>query len=76
MQIVRHKPVARGVTELMYVGDDEADKIAIAKPTVGVADAVAGAIGLYLALTKSTTGIRLAGAGICTAVAYRWYKYH
>jgi hypothetical protein len=24
MQVIQHKPVARGVTQLMYVGDDQA----------------------------------------------------
>ena len=30
MQVVHHKPAARGVTQLMYVGDDQAVEGAIA----------------------------------------------
>lgn len=33
MQITHHKPVARGVSQLMYVGDDQAVERALAIPT-------------------------------------------
>jgi hypothetical protein len=33
MQITHHKPAARGVTQLMYVGDDQAVETATQPPT-------------------------------------------
>lgn len=33
MHIVHHKPAARGVSQLMYVGDDQAVENAVTAPT-------------------------------------------
>lgn len=43
MQIERHRPVARGVNQLMYVGDDQAVESAVRMPSPLVLVAIAAA---------------------------------
>lgn len=45
VRVTQHAPAARGVTQLMYVGDDQAVESAIAAPGTLVALAVIGVIG-------------------------------
>ncbi len=63
MQIEYHKPAARGVATLMYVGDDQAVERAVAAPTpleMGL-----GVLGVALALLGRGT---LRGLGVATAL--------
>ena len=72
MQIVRHRPAARGVTELMYVGDDQAVENAVAgRPTTD--EFLAGLASALIAL-KSKGLLQVAGASIASVIAYRWYN--
>lgn len=48
-KIIHHKPYARGVSQLMYVGDDEAVEKALAMRTVGLG--IAGVV-LWMILSK------------------------
>ena len=71
MNISYKQPADRGVTTLMYVGDDEAVDKAVAAPSpkeLGVA-AVAAIVALQ---SKGIT--RLAAAGIAGWIGYRAYK--
>ena len=65
VQIVKHKPVTRGVTELMYVGDDEAieKSTAISPPRMAMA-----AAGLLAALCAKSGFVKAVGWGIVTDV--------
>lgn len=71
MLINYNQPAERGVTTLMYVGDDEAVEKAVAAPSakqLGLA-ALAAIIALQ---TKGLT--RLAAAGVAAFIGYRVYK--
>lgn len=48
MQIVNHKPAARGVSQLMYVGDDQAVEHATGGLSTPVKLAIAGALAWWL----------------------------
>ena len=61
MKIVKHPPITRGVTELMYVGDDDAVEKATAF-TPGAKLALASmAAGLWLAYFGKTTTAKQVG---------------
>lgn len=74
MKIERHAPVARGVSHLMYVGDDVATDPPTANPgglstaekLAGVA-AVAGYLGTR-GITKAISGI------VAVVIGYRWVR--
>jgi hypothetical protein len=53
MQIVHHKPAARGVSQLMYVGDDQAVEGATSAISLPVKIAIAAAIGWLLLRSKA-----------------------
>lgn len=67
MKIVRHRPITRGVTELMYVGDDDAVDKATAN-MVAAKSLVIGAGVLIWALGKKrstrTAGLVVSGVGL------------
>lgn len=63
-------PMSRGVTHLMYVGDDEAVEKAL-KPTGG--QLAIGAAAVLVAL-QSRGITRLAAAAVAAFVGYRAYK--
>lgn len=48
MQITHHKPAARGVSQLMYVGDDQAVESATAPLSLPVKLAIAAVLGWLL----------------------------
>jgi hypothetical protein len=48
MQIVHHKPAARGVNQLMYVGDDQAVEGATSTMSLPVKTAIVAVIGWLL----------------------------
>jgi hypothetical protein len=70
---VDNKPMARGVTHLMYVGDDDAVDNALAVPKPSPRELAVGAIAAVVAL-QSRGITRLAAAGIAAWVGYRAYK--
>lgn len=73
VEIDRSPPAARGVTQLMYVGDDEAvDKATAAVPPTTGTLAV-GAISAVVAL-QSRGITRLVAGGIASWVAYRYVR--
>lgn len=58
MKIVRHAPITRGVTDLMYVGDDDAvDKVTSSPDTLVAAAGVFGALAHIFGATKTTRRI-------------------
>lgn len=62
MQIERSKPFARGVADLMYVGDVPTPPVA-SSPSVDVASAIpAAALGYFALKSKGTKRWLLAGA--------------
>jgi hypothetical protein len=63
--------MTRGVSQLMYVGNDDAAELASGKPTTK--DLAAGAIAAYVALSSSGL-VRLASAGIAAWIGYRAYR--
>lgn len=65
------KPMSRGVTHLMYVGDDAAVENAVAMPAG--AELAAGAVAVLVAL-QSRGITRLVAGGIAAWVGYRAYK--
>jgi len=65
--LVEHKPRSRGVTQLMYVGDDEAVEHAL-KPAPR--ELAVGAVAAVVAL-QSRGITRLVAAGIASWVGYR-----
>lgn len=69
MQIEYHKPAARGVATLMYVGDDQAVARAVAAPTP--LEAALGALGLAAAVFGRGT-VRTLGAAAAVIVALRY----
>lgn len=71
MEIRTRRPFARGVSQLMYVGDDEAVDKAVAAPSAK--DVGAGLVAALVA-AKSKGVVRLAAAGIASWMAYRVYK--
>ncbi len=71
MEIRHNAPMTRGVTQLMYVGDDQAVETATAKPDV--VELLGGALAAWHAL-HSKGFVRLASAGIASVVAYRMIK--
>lgn len=48
MQIVHHKPAAKGVSQLMYVGDDQAVEGATSAMSLPVKVAIVAALGWLL----------------------------
>lgn len=72
MQIETAKPfVRRGVTQLMYVGDDDAvDNLSASLSRTEVAIGVTGAV---LAMFGKGTK-RIVGAGAAAMMALRWYQ--
>lgn len=68
--IVENRPWTRGVTQLMYVGDDDAVENAV-KPTTG--ELAIGAVAAVVAL-QSRGATRLVAAGIATLIGWRAYK--
>ena len=75
MQIVRHRPITRGVTELMYVGDDEAVEKATSHRTAWALLAASG-VGLLLMKFGKTKATKTIGGVIAVApVAVELY-YH
>lgn len=66
---VDKRPVARGVTHLMYVGDDEAVEKATAGPSK--TDLVLAAISSYVAVTTQNRPERAFATGLA---AYWWWK--
>jgi hypothetical protein len=52
MQIVHHKPAARGVSQLMYVGDDQAVEGVTTSLSMPVKVAIAVALGWLLLRSK------------------------
>lgn len=68
MGTIENRPRSRGVTQLMYVGDDDA----VEKATSTTGMKALGVIAALIALkSKGTT--RLAAAGIASYVAYKTY---
>jgi hypothetical protein len=71
MQVTYKQPAERGVTQLMYVGDDEAIDKVLAPPSakeIGV-----GAVAAIVALqSKGLT--RLVATGIAAFIGYRAIK--
>lgn len=68
MKIVKHPPITRGVTELMYVGDDEAVEKATSVFTPGAKLALASmATGLWLAYFGKTTTAKQLGTVLALA---------
>lgn len=65
---MRHPPMTRGVSQLMYVGDDG---IATGKPSGN--ELAVGAVSAYVALSSRGL-VRLASAGIAAWIGYRAYK--
>lgn len=63
MQIVRHRPITRGVTELMYVGDDEAVEKAVGDFPQPLTTVVVGAaaVGVAMMLFGKKKKTKLAG---------------
>lgn len=71
MQILYKPPADRGVTTLMYVGDDDAIEKATAAPSSK--ELLVGAIAAIIALqSKGIT--RLAATGVAGYIGYRAYK--
>lgn len=71
MQISYKQPTDRGVTQLMYVGDDDAVDKAVAAPSAK--ELIVGAIAAIVALqSKGVT--RLAAGGVAGYIGYRLYK--
>jgi hypothetical protein len=71
MQVSYKPPSDRGVTQLMYVGDDEAVENAVATPSSK--ELLVGAIAVIVAL-QSRGVTRLAAGGVAGYVGYRLYK--
>lgn len=69
MQIEYHKPAARGVATLMYVGDDQAVERAVADP--GPLETALGALGLAAALF-GRGAVRALGAATAVVVGVRY----
>ena len=65
--IIEHKPRSRGVTQLMYVGDDDAVERATATPS---GEAVLGLVAAVVAV-KSKGPTRWLAAGIASYIALR-----
>jgi hypothetical protein len=72
MKIVKHPPITRGVTELMYVGDDQAVEKAVAMPST--MELALGAAGVYAAFRHRDPILRIFGAGIAFSVGYRAFQ--
>jgi hypothetical protein len=72
MRIVRHRPITRGVTELMYVGDDQA--VENATKTVSPIMVGAGLLGLYFALTAKSSTAKLIASGVAIEVAMELHR--
>jgi hypothetical protein len=71
MNISYKQPADRGVTTLMYVGDDDAVEKAV--KASGLPEASFGILAALIALqTKGLT--RLAAAGVAAFIGYRAYK--
>jgi hypothetical protein len=71
MHIVRHRPLTRGVTELMYVGDDEAVEKATA--TQSPLELLAGAAGLLVAISAKNKTVKAIGGAVAFEVAWRMF---
>jgi hypothetical protein len=71
MQIEYHKPAARGVATLMYVGDDQAVERAVAAPNS--LETALGALGLAAALFGRGT-LRTLGAAAAVIVGVRYAR--
>lgn len=69
MQITRHRPVTRGVTELMYVGDDGASALPTQHPALLV---LAGGAALVAIFAKKPAARAIGGA----VAALSWYAGH
>ena len=67
---MRHPPMARGVSNLMYVGDDVAP-VASGKPS---GKEIAVGLGAAAVALSSSGLVRLVSAGIATWIGYRAYK--
>ncbi len=71
MQVSYKPPADRGVTQLMYVGDDEAVEKAVAMPSSK--QIAIGVIAAIVALqSKGIT--RLAATGVAGYIGYRAYQ--
>jgi hypothetical protein len=66
-----HAPMTRGVSQLMYVGDDDAVELASGKPSG--TELAGGAVAAYVALSSKGL-VRLVAGGIAAWVGYRAYK--
>ena len=71
MEIAYTKPAERGVTTLMYVGDDDAVEKAVQAPSAG--ELGLGIIAAIVAL-QSRGATRLAAAGVAGFIGFRAYK--
>ena len=71
MHISYRQPADRGVTTLMYVGDDDAVDKALTSPTKQ--QLIVGAIAALVAI-KGSGIIRIAGGCVAGYVGYRFYK--
>ena len=70
MKVINHGPAQRGVTSLMYVGDDDAVEKAVApSPAAQLAGIVAAVVAL-----QSHGVTRLAAAAVAGVIGYRSYK--
>lgn len=63
-----HPPFARGVSHLMYVGDD-----AETAPQPSSTEKIAGVLGVWAAL-EGRGILRLAGIGVASWVAYKTFR--
>jgi hypothetical protein len=70
---INRTPMSRGVTQLMYVGDDDAVETAVAPPKPTTKDLAIGAVAALVAL-QSRGVTRLAAAGVAGYIGYRAYK--
>jgi hypothetical protein len=71
MEVRYTSPADRGVTTLMYVGDDDAVDKAVTAPSAK--ELLVGAIAAIVAL-QSRGVTRLAAGGVAGYIGYRLYK--
>lgn len=74
MKIVKHPPITRGVTELMYVGDDDAvEKVTSHKTaTLALASMGAGLLLIWFGTSRAakTLGTALVAVPVATELYY------
>lgn len=69
MQVIQHKPITRGVTELMAVGFGDTVEQATNPPTISNTQLALAGVGLLAGLLAKNKFVKAVGWGFVTDVA-------